>query len=362
MAKYRFSNDSEPKVSKFALDRERRSTKYFRFVKTIREIDMDDIMFSDNVPRAEESTDPNHVDSLALYLQTAGYDEDAELTPLLKHPTIPGKYVVIDNHHLIDSLKKMGQKVWMGDLWEYTGSYGEAHMWAAAGDFGQEINNDQLLTKKTSRASVVAAALNKIKRVGYITQPGAPVDEVNVRIWITECKHDRIFDKGNITKIVKEILNPDKLSGKGILPFRKEDFEQKVADSNGLYGTGALSGNRYGFLVKTDNYAADGPKGYAQMISVLEKNMTPVFITYSGKDDAKAIVSNNQAYFDKMYDSYKKHMKAVETFHGIPLDAILLTKEKFFARMETVSMGQIDGEGGVADGSFPDFIERKLNV
>lgn len=358
MAKYRFSPHSEPKVSKFALERERRNTKYFRFVKTIRDIDLDDIEFSDNVPRAEETTDPIHVDNLKLYLETAGYDEDAELTPLLKHPTKPGKYVVIDNHHLIDALKKMGQKVWPGDLWEYTGSYGEAHMWAAAGDFGQEINNDQLLTKKTSRASVVHAALNKIEKVGYITQPGSPVDEANVRTWITECKHDRIFDKGNVTKIVNEILNPSKLSGRGIRPFSKEVIEEMFSNSSGNYGTGMLNNARYGFLVKTDNFAADGPKGYSQMISVLEKGHTPVFITYSGKDDANKIVENHQAYFDKMYDSYKKHMRAVQTFHNIPLDGILLSKQQFFSRMEIVAMGQIDGEYQ----SFNDFIERKLNV
>lgn len=355
MAKYRFSQDSEPKVSKFALERERRTHKYFRFVETMHGINMEDIEFSENVPRAEESTDPRHVDDLKLYLETAGYDEDSELTPLLKHPTKPNKYVVIDNHHFIDALRKMGQKIWFGDIWEYTGSFGEAHMWAAAGDFGQEINNDQLLTKKTTRASVVCAALNKIKKVGYITQPHAPVDEKNVRLWLTECKHDRIFGKGNITKIVNEILNPSKLSGKGIRPVTLESISAMFADSSKNYGTGLVNNNRFGYLVKTDNFAADAPKAYGQMITCLQKGHTPLFITYSGKDDAIKIVDNETGYFDKMYEVYQKHMKSVTTFHGITFP--LISKADFLSKLEHVAVTQISGEYETGE----NFIVRSLS-
>ena len=354
--KYRFSQNSEPKVSKFALEKERRSTKYFRYVKTIREIPMDDIILSDNIPRAEESTDPIHVDNLSLFLQTAGYDEDADLTPLMKHPTLPGKYVVIDNHHLIEALKKMGQKVWMGDLWEYTGSYGEAHMWVAAGDFGLEFNNDQLITKKTSRASVVAAALGKISMVNYITEPGVTVDDTSVRQWISQCGHDRIFDKRNITMIVNEILNPGKLSGKNIIPVTPESINAMFADTSNNYGTGLVNNNRYGFLIKTDNYAADAAKGYGQLVSALQKGYIPLFITYSGKDDAGKIVSNECGYFDKMYEVYQRHMNSVTIFHGIAFP--LLSKKEFFSKLQHVAVVQIKG---VDDLDGEKFVVRPLN-
>ena len=123
------------------------------------------------------------------------------------------------------------------------------------------------------------------------------------------------------------------------------------AETNGLYGTGKLINNRYGFLKKTDNHQSDGPKAYTEMVTQLEKGLTPVFFTYSGKDDGDKIVNNHRLFFDKIYDTYKKHMASVKTFHGISFP--LLTKEEVFSKIEIFAIGQIDGEYEESN-----FIER----
>ena len=353
MSKYRFGQNSEPKVSNFALKKERRNTKYFRFVQVIREIDMDDIMFSPNDPRAD-GIDPLHVADIQVNLETAGFDEDGELSSFMRHPNFPGKWMVIDNHHLIAALKKMGQKKWIGNEYEYTGCYGENHMWAAATELGFGINNDHNPTKKTSMSSVEGAALKKIETLGYIHEPGTPVDADHIKLWMETCDHTKVFAKGKITQMINNILNPTAQTGKKIRPLTMELINAMFAETNGLYGTAELTNNRYGFLVKTDNYAADGPKGYNQMVTQLDKGKTPVFITYSGKDDATKIVENNRHYFEKMYDTYKKHMSSVKTFHGISFPFI--TYEEFLTKIEIVAIGQIDGEYDQTN-----FIERPVN-
>ena len=353
MAKFRFGQNAEPKVSKFALKKERRNTKYFRFVQVIREIDMDDVMFSPNDPRAD-GIDPSHVADIQVNLETAGFDEDGELSSFMRHPDYPGKWIVIDNHHLIGALKKMKQKKWIGNEYEYTGSYGEKHMWAAATELGFGINNDHNPTKKTTMSSVECAALKKIETLGYIHEPGTPVNADHIKLWMETCDHTKVFAKGKITQMINNILNPTLLTGKKIRPLTVEKIGQMFANSKGLYGTGELSNNRYGFLVKTDNFAADGPKGYGQMVTQLEKGKTPVFITYSGKDDANKIVENNRQYFQKMYDTYKKHMASVKTFHGITFPLIPI--EQFMSKFKSVAIGQIAGEYDETD-----FIERPMN-
>ena len=72
-----FSREIAPKMSIYAKDRERQGTKYYRFVKTI-EVDVDDLIFSPNDPRAD-GIDPNHVKDLELNLLTAGCEEDGGL-------------------------------------------------------------------------------------------------------------------------------------------------------------------------------------------------------------------------------------------------------------------------------------------
>ena len=92
------------------------------------------------------------------------------------------------------------------------------------------------------------------------------------------------------------------------------------------------------------------------MVNVLQRKQTPCFITYSGKDDAEKIVANHEAYFDKMYETYEKHMKSVDVLHGIRFD--LLTKREFFAKIKAVAISQIEDEYRNGD----DFVERPLNV
>jgi len=349
-----FVREFSPKVSKFARERQRPGTKYYGFKHTI-DVNLDDVIFGENDPRAD-GIDPLHVDNLELNLLTAGYEEDGELPAVKESKKYRGKYEVIDQHHLVSSLKNIGQKRWTVDVYVYTGSYGEAHEWAAAGDFGLEINNNHLITKKTTMASVVHAAIKKINNCGYIFEPGTLVDEYNVREWMKVCKHDQIFGKGKLTEMVQKILHPTKLAGAKIRPLCNELIDTLCASSGGNYGTGDLTGGYYGFVVKTDNFAADGPKGYNQMVNVLQRKQTPCFITYSGRDDAEKIVANHEAYFDKMFDTYEKHMKSVDVLHGIRFD--LLTKKEFFAKIKTVAISQIEDEYCNGD----DFVERPLNV
>ena len=350
--KFRFGQNTEPKVSKFALKKERRNTKYFRFVQVIREIDMNDVMFSPNDPRAD-GIDPLHVDDIQVNLETAGFDEDGELSSFMRHPDYPGKWIVIDNHHLISALKNMKQKKWIGNEYEYTGSYGENHMWAAATELGFGINNDHNPTKKTTMSSVVCAGIKKIESLGYIHEPGTPVDADNIKLWMETCGHTMVFAKGKITQMINNILNPTMLMGKKIRPLTLEKIEVMFKGSKGLYGTGQLINNRWGFLVKTDNYAADGPKAYTQMVSQLERGNIPVFITYSGKDDSNKIVDNHRLYFEKIYDTYKKHMASVKTFHGISFP--ILTKEEVLSKIEILAIGQISGEYNESN-----FIQRPI--
>lgn len=351
--KHPFVKEFAPKVSKYARDRQRHGTKYYGFKHTI-DVDVNDLVFSPNDPRAD-GIDPKHVEEIELNLTIAGYEEDGELPSVKESKQFPGKYEVIDQHHLVSALKNKEQERWTVDVYEYTGSYGEEHELASAADFGLRINNNHLITKKTTKASVVTSGLKKIKTCGYIFEPGTPVDEDNIRLWMKECKHDQIFNKKHLTDCVYSILNPTKLAGARIRPLSDELIKTLCASSNGTYGTGDLDNGCYGFIVKTDNFAADGPKGYNQMVNTLQNKKTPLFITYSGKDDAEKIVSNYKGYFDKMYQTYEKHMESVNIFHGISFP--ILTKKDFFAKINVVSIGQIEGEYEAGE----DFIERPLN-
>jgi len=187
-----------------------------------------------------------------------------------------------------------------------------------------------------------------------LVEPGTPVDADHIKLWMETCDHTKVFAKGKITQMINNILNPTVQTGKKIRPLTMESISAIFAQTSGLYGTAELTNNRYGFLVKTDNYAADGPKGYNQMVTQLEKGKTPVFITYSGKDDANKIVENHRLYFEKMYDTYKKHMSSVKTFHGISFP--LIEYEQFLTKIEIVAIGQIDGEYNQTN-----FVERPLN-
>ena len=117
MAKHKFLPLGFPKVSVYARDKQRPSTKYFRLKKSTTKVKVDDLEFSENDPRNEDM-DWKHVDDIYTNLLEAGYDEDGKLPAVI--PNKNGKYYIIDNHHLIAALQKLGQQYWYVDVYEYT--------------------------------------------------------------------------------------------------------------------------------------------------------------------------------------------------------------------------------------------------
>ncbi len=163
MAKYRFLPDQYPKISKYAYHKERPSSKYYTLTKRCVKVDVEKLVFSDNDPRNED-VDWEHVEDLATNLLEAGADEDASLAAVTKNKN--NTYTIIDHHHLIRALKKIGQEKWYVDEYEFTG-IDEKLKWAAATDFGFIINNSQNSVKKTTRNSVISAGLKRKKELGY---------------------------------------------------------------------------------------------------------------------------------------------------------------------------------------------------
>ena len=114
MTKRVFVRECAPKVSTYARGRHRIGTKYYGFKHTI-DVDVDDLILSENDPRADK-IDPNHVKDIQINLQTAGYEEDGELPCVKESKQFPGKYEVIDQHHLISALKNINQQKWTVDV------------------------------------------------------------------------------------------------------------------------------------------------------------------------------------------------------------------------------------------------------
>lgn len=350
MAKYSILSNQLPKISKYSLDRERQGTKYFRYTETI-EVSVDDLVLSENDPRAE-IIDYAHVDDILVNLNEAGHDEDAELPAVTINAN--NTYDVIDHHHMISALKLRRQKKWYVDVYEYTGSYGEKHKFVAATELGFQINNSHNPVKATTIASVVAGGLKKIKEVGYIYEPGTPVDDPHIRMWLKTIKANERFSPGKLTLISNQILNPSKLDGKKIRNLSTDESRELILKKSlGLYDSGPLANKRYGYVVCTDNPKADGPKGYNQMINSMDDDLTPVFITYSKKDDAGSIVKNHKAYCDKIYETHRKHIRSISKLYPISLE--VLPKEEFFTKLQIFAFGQIDGEYTESD-----FVSRPL--
>jgi hypothetical protein len=350
MAKYPILSNQLPKVSKYALQKERHSTKYYRFVDTIL-ADLDNVILSDNDPRVEK-IDYQHVDDISVNINEAGYDEDSELPSVTLNSD--GKYEVIDHHHFITSLKNRNQRQWYFDVYEYTGSYGDAHKWSAATELGIQINNSHNPTKSTKMNDLVLAGIKKIKDLGYIYEPGTPVDDPHIRMWLQSIKANEVFSAGKITLVSKTILNPSKFSGKKIRNLSTDESREIITKkSQGEYDSGNLSRNRYGYIVCTDNPKADGPKGYNQMVTQMYDDKTPVFITYSKKDDAELILKNHRSYCDKIWETHKKHLSSISKMYRVSIEP--LAKEDFFAKIEIVAIGQIDGEYDETD-----FVSRPL--
>ena len=334
----------------------------FAYTETDVEVNVDDLVMSENDPRAD-GIDPNHVDALYYKISVDGVDPDSRAI-IMETEYDPTKFYVIDQHHFISALKKAHIKKHKAHKVKYIGKGSKKEMWAAASDFGQKINNSHKLTKKTTMASVVALACKKINTTGYIYKPDTPVDEVNIRLWFKENMITGLFAPHILTRIKDQILNRDESTGVKVRSLTDHMIEIICSNTDGKYGSGDLSNGRYGYIVKTDNYAADAPKMLHQILCLWKENpdKKPVIITYSGKDSNEKILAQFNGYINKIYKTYVTHLTASGKLHGSMFSAVVsevlkeLTFEKFLDKIEVVSIGQIKGEW--SDNS--DFITRQL--
>ena len=347
MAKYRFLPDQYPKISKYAFQKERPSSKYYTLKKRCVKVDINKLVFSDNDPRNED-VDWEHVEDLATNLLEAGADEDASLAAVTKNKN--NTYTIIDHHHLIRALKKIGQEKWYVDEYEFTG-IDERLKWAAATDFGFIINNSQNSVKKTTRNSVISAGLKRKKELGYIFEEGTPNDDQHIRMWLRDCRQHERFNAGDLTKIVKGILNPDPLAGKKIRNVSTDEIRDEIfASTNGEYGSGWLNNapdgrRRHGFVVCTDTFNSDAPKWWNQVINALmsEKDVIPVFITYSKKDNATIIIKHHEGGFYRIYEQFSRSVKTINMFYE-NVNLTVMSQQKFKKYIENKALGQIFGE------------------
>lgn len=353
MAKIKFVPTQLPKVSKYAKDRERPTSPYFILKKSTVEVNVNDLEFSENDPRAE-NMDWELVDEIYNNLLEGGYDEDGQLAAVV--PNNNGKYDIIDHHHLIAALKKLKQLKWYVDVYEYTG-IDEEYLWAAATDFGFVINNLKNPQKKTTMNSVVRAAEDRIKKYDYVYRPGTPVDEIHIGMWLRETKQHEVFAEGKLTQITNRILQPGKYAGKKIRNLSTDEVRETIcAGSNNHYGTGLLNNGRYGYVVCTDNAKADAPKWWNQVLNAMDDGYIPVIQTYSKKDDPSIIVKHHKDGFERMYEQFVKTARIMSKFYD-KVQLATLSRKEFYAKIEYIAMGQIDGE---YDPEENNFIERPV--
>ena len=326
----------------------------FAYTELDVEVNVDDLVMSPNDPRAD-GIDPNHVDALYYKISVDGVDPDSRAI-IMETEYDPNKFYVIDQHHFISALKKAHIKKHRAHKVKWIGRGNRKEMWAAASDFGQKINNSHKVTKKTTMASVVSLAVKKINTTGYIYKPNTPVDEVNIRLWFEENRITGLFAPHVLTKIYQKIHNRDESTGQKVRSLNENMIKIICKNSEGKYGSGDLTNNRYGYIVKTDNYSADAPKALHQILCLWNRqpDTKPVIITYSGKDNNETILSNYKGYVNKIYDTYRTHLSAIGKLHGCLFTA--LTFEQFLDKIEVVSIGQISGEHSPKS----DFITRQL--
>jgi len=341
MAKHKFLPLGLPKVSVYAKDKQRSHTKYFRLKTSTVQVNVDDLEFSENDPRNEDM-DWKHVDDIYTNLLEAGYDEDSKLPVVI--PNKNGKYYIIDNHHLIAALKKLEQKRWYVDVYEYTGIDLE-FMWSAATDFGFSINNSHNPVKKTTMASVVDAGVKRITENGYIYEPGTPVDETHIDMWLRATRQHEVFAPGTLTKLNKQIQHPDKLAGKKIRNLSTEEVRDAVFSStHNYYGSGILTGGRKGYVVCTNTFGADAPKWWNQILNAMDDGFVPVIQTYSTKDNPSTILNNHKEGFERLYKQFVRTTEIMSKFYPSFNGKHVLSRKEFYDKIEYVAMGQLDGE------------------
>ena len=326
----------------------------FKYIDLDVEVEVDNLVMSENDPRAD-GIDPKHVDSLYYKISVDGVDDDSRAI-VMRTEYDSNKFYVIDQHHLVSALKKAHILTHKVHIVKYIGKGNKKEMWAAASDFGQKINNSHKITKPTTMASVVALACKKINTTGYIYKPDTPVDEVNIRLWFAENMITGLFAPSKLTIIKDQIENRDESTGVKVRSLNENMIKIICKNTENEYGSGDLINDRYGYIVKTDNFSADAPKVLHQILCLWNKkpHLKPVIITYSGRDSNELIVSNYKGYVNKIYDTYRTHLSAIGQLHGCVFTAF--TFAQFFAKLELVSIGQIKGE--FSDTS--DFITRQL--
>ena len=355
-----FKKGFAQEVSVYAKKRTRPSSPFFKYKGMIK-VKLTNVHLSNNDPRVQK-IDESNVEDLMLDMTQQGLDDDAELGSVLKSKK-EGHYDVFDQHHCIESLKRLGkEELWLEE-YEYVGTGSEADKWAAASDFGQKINNLHILYKKTTMASVVAAALAKIRQTGYIFREGTPVNEDMIFEWMKEVGHTARFHKGKVTEMINKILNPNEYTGVKTRSITKNLMNDLCAASKGYYGSGNLvkvNSDRYGFIVKTDNYASDAPKTMHSILSHWDKDidLKPVIITYSGKEDANDIITNHQLYVNKLYQTYQTHLRAIQKLHRIKFDE--LTYDEFLDKIEVAAFSQIEKEYN--EGDFTTRVIPEINL
>ena len=334
----------------------------FAYTELDVDVNVDDLVMSENDPRAD-GIDPRHVDSLYYKISVDGVDDDSRAI-VMRTEYDSNKFYVIDQHHLISALKKANIKTHKVHIVKYIGKGNKKEMWAAASDFGQKINNSHKITKPTTMASVVALACKKINTTGYIYKPNTPIDDVNIKLWFAENMITGLFAKKTLTEISNQIQNRDESTGLKVRSLNENMIKIMCRNTDGKYGSGEISNNRFGYIVKTDNFAADAPKMVHQILCLWKEspNKKPVIITYSGKDSNEKILSNHKGYVNKIYNVYVTHLIAISRLHGSMFRKLMevaiseLTFDKFFDKIEVVSVGQIKGEW--SDDS--DFITRQI--
>ena len=229
-------------------------------------------------------------------------------------------------------------------------------MWSAATNFGFSINNSHNPIKRTTTSAVISAALRIKESVGYLVDPNIPlVDQID--IWLRETKQHEVFAKTGLGMIRNGILNPGKFAGKKIRNLSTKEVRNVICSyTKNYYGSGVLTGARYGFIVCTDDAKAGAQKWWNQILNALDDGYKPVFQTYSKEDDPAKIIKNDRDGFNRIYEQFETASRVMSKFYpNVTLTPI--SKEEFLSKIEYVAMGQIDGEYTVGEN---DFINRPL--
>ena len=74
-----------------------------------------------------------------------------------------------------------------------------------------------------------------------------------------------------------------------------------------------------------------------------EKDVIPVFITYSKKDNAKKIIKHHEGGFYRIYEQFSRSVKTINMFYE-NVNLTVMSQQKFKKYIEYKALGQIFGE------------------